>query len=560
MDFTCAELLSLSNSFELFGLGFNYRNKLLMSINGRVTGVPGVESISGVWNGVSGYYQITGYEPITINGYNFGLGKLNSINFSESTDVLYKKYTASLEIIETGNLWNLTGTYYSGIFGSGSNISGGPIFGPEDTYNLKYLNNFTEDTTSSTLNSGEFSRERTVSMSVDSLYSGDPKIYFSGIYSRLFKLDPIATVYNAVYPNYYSGDPITYEQVSYNDVTREYRASQTMTYMTGNPWRWNYRHNIIQEINGNITAIEDGDVISSRINGTNKIYYANIGFDTIESGIYARLSGASNFYITGGGNFLTTGTCPPLFDYPVSSNISRNSLVGQLTYSKTYTNDPAQKLGYIYSYSNDISYSENGDLSISENGDLKSLNSVKPSGFNEIYSVYSSLGTTISGRINSLYTGNYSIFHPCSSGRNLFLENKQETYREYDQEISYSYKYTDSLDIINDTNYYSINASYSYKKPTLTVGYYNLFNDAEIAQRQNQSNPGILSNNILVLGTSKTTIDQYLNKAYEKVAIPSGSGTYLSNMSYSLKPSTNEFNLNMDYTYFEYIPTTETIL
>lgn len=560
MDFTCAELLGLNHSFQLWGDSANYRNITNLSIKGRVTGAPGANSISGVWSGINTFVGFTGYESIIINGYPLGNGRLVNINFDENTDVVSKKYSASIEILETGNLWNYSGIYYSGFYGVGADLSTGPVFGPENARDLKYINSFSEDITSDLSNSGEIKREKSISVEIDGSYTGNPQSFFSGIYSKIFKQDNNLKIFNALYPSYYTGVPVVYESYSYNDVTRQYNASQNFTYSTGNPWTWNYRHNLSYNKDGTITVAEDGDIKSTLYSGSDKNYYGNLGWTQIQSGMFNRVSGVYYLYTTSGQNKLYSGNCSPLINHPISYNLSRNTLVGAITYNKTYTNNPIQKTGYSFSYEDEISADEVGNITVSENGSFKAYGNDRVSGYNLISTAYANETGNIYSRVMSLYTGNYTKIIGCSGDKTLKLNNTEEAYQQYRQQIDYSYVYSDDESVLENDTIRKIVASYSDAEPVLTVGYFNIFNDAEIAQRQDQSSAGIFTNNINIIGKQDTTISNYLERAYTKVVIPSQADTFLSNASYSLKKPTHDFNLTLEYTYFEHPVAPDTIL
>lgn len=560
MDFTCAELLGVNHSFQLWGDAANYRNLTNLSIRGRVTGDPGASSISGVWRGINQLVAFTGVEQITINGHALGSGRLVDINFDEGVDVVKKNYSATLEILETGNLWNYTGIYYSGFYGDGADLSSGPVFGPEEIRSLKYINNFSEETNSDTSNSGEYRREKSISVEIDSSYVGDAKEFFSGIYSKIFKQDNNLRLYNALYPSYYSGDPIVYESFTYNDITRQYTASQNFTYSTGNPWTWNYSHNLSYEKDGTISVSENGDITSTRYSGVDKNYYCNLGWSGVESGIFSRASGVYYLYTTSGQNKLHSGTCSSLINHPLSFSLSRNTLVGTINYSKSFTDNLIQKTGFSYSYEDEISVDDLGNITISENGSYKGLGADRASGYNLISTEYTNNSGNIYNRILSLYTGNYYKVIGCSGARSLRKNNTEETFQQYRQQIDYSYTYSDDRDILENDSILQIKANYNDAQPILMVGYFNIFNDEEVAQRQSQSSPGVFTNSITIIGKQETTIDDYLERAYDKVIVPVQNSTFLSNVNYALKKPTNEFNLSVEYTYFDHPVSPDTIL
>lgn len=556
MNFVCAELLGLSHTFQLWGEMINYRDVRNLSIRGRITGHAGAESISGVWTGMAPYFNFTGYEAISINGYNLGTGRLVSVDFEESTDVVSKPYVAQLELLQTGNLWNATGSFYSGFYGSGANTTLGPIFGPEDLYSPKYLNSFKEDSEFSSSKSGEYKYDRSVSASIDKSYTGNSLTLFANITGKLFTQDNNLQIINAIYPSYYTGiltaSPITSNSLTYDQINNNYSASQSFIFDSSNPWTWNYRHVLNYGKDGYVSVAENGDIKSSRISGTSNIYYANAGWQSIETGIFNRVSGFYRYYITGQPNNIYSGTCNPLVNFPTQFSLSKNNLIGTINYNKSYTDNPAQNSGYFFSYQNEISAGTDGNVSVSENGRYKGQYADRASGFSAVYSAYQSGIPSIYTRSTGFYTGSLNQLFVCPSGRDLNLIKTDETYREYFQEVNYSYQFTDDRDIVNDDNFYRISAVYSDQKPVLQVGYFNISHDSEIAQRQAQSTLGTFTNKVSIVGRPTTTIATYLSGAATKLVVPDGSEVFLSDLNYSLAKNQNEFNFSSTYTYSDY--------
>lgn len=554
MDFNCAELLGFSHSFQLWGEIANYRDVRTLSIKGRIL-ASGGEFISGVWSGMTPYFNFTGYENISINGYGLGTGRLISVSFGEGTDTVSKSYQASIELLQTGNLWNFTGSYYTGFYGTGANISTGPAFGPEDLYNPKYINSLQENFTFSTKKSGEYQYDRSLSMDIDKSYPGVPLTLFGEVKTKLFAQNNDLQILGAVYPSYYYSNPavpITYESLTYDQINRKYAATQSFVFDTGNPWTWNYKHTLNHTKDGFVSVSENGDIRSTRLSGVSKVAYAKEGYAQISTGIFTRSNSFYQYYITGQPNNLYSGTCDPLVNSPTQKSLNINNLVGLISYNNSYTDNPAQKTGYIFSYQDEISADINGIVTVSENGQYKGLHADRTSGFSIIYTAYTGSFPQISGRVSGFYTGALGYFFDCATGRSINKVKTDETFREYFQELTYNHQFSDDRTVVNDANFYRISATYSDQKPVLQVGYFNIINDSEIAQRQAQSTLGVFTNKISVIGRPETTIAKYLSGAYTKVLTPTGVGVFLSDMSYGLVKNNNQFDLSMTYNYSEY--------
>src|SRR4051812_23654173 len=113
IDFSNAKLLSYNRRNDFFGEAFRYASKADLSIEGSIYALDNEEGVTPVWTGMSGFIaSANDYDAIMLNGTNFGSGRVNSLIFKEGNDVRIKDYTANLTVYDTGNLFNLTGTYY----------------------------------------------------------------------------------------------------------------------------------------------------------------------------------------------------------------------------------------------------------------------------------------------------------------------------------------------------------------------------------------------------------------------------------------------------------------
>jgi hypothetical protein len=117
--FPNVSLLGLSQESRFFDAGFHYSTTKNINIQGLVIDLTNSFGISGIWTGQEGITKVIqsaqDYQNLILNGVSFGSGKINSISFSPGLDVRTKTYNASLIIQDSGNLFNLTGFFYSGI-------------------------------------------------------------------------------------------------------------------------------------------------------------------------------------------------------------------------------------------------------------------------------------------------------------------------------------------------------------------------------------------------------------------------------------------------------------
>src|SRR4051794_5707249 len=110
-NFSNARLLGYEHKHNYLGENINFQVQKHLTVDGSIYNLTNTSGVSGVWSGISGFIQGSdNYQPIIINGTNFGSGRINNINFSEGNDVRYKNYQADITILSTGNLYNLITT------------------------------------------------------------------------------------------------------------------------------------------------------------------------------------------------------------------------------------------------------------------------------------------------------------------------------------------------------------------------------------------------------------------------------------------------------------------
>lgn len=135
MIFENATLLSYSHEPKFFGdYGLNYAIEKNLQIKGLLLDLSNTEGVSGVFSGLNDLIKLSkSTDKIIINGHDFGSGYISNIQVDSSTWVRTAEYTADIVIRSTGNLYNMTGSYFTGLnnFINNNNIS--------------FLDNFSED-------------------------------------------------------------------------------------------------------------------------------------------------------------------------------------------------------------------------------------------------------------------------------------------------------------------------------------------------------------------------------------------------------------------------------
>lgn len=543
-----AESLSISRERDIWGDLFNYRNRDIYNVRGRLYGDYSIESVVAIWAGMSGIInEVTGqYIPFSINGVLVGTGKIQSVSFEPATDVRTKNYNVTFELAKTGNLFNLTGSSYQYL----SFISG---IAP-------YLNSFSETQDFSQDNSDTVNFEQTVSIDLNASYSEIAANRYTGAYNSATGFfgsltDAIPSFFPTDFDifdyhvNIYTGlDPIKYRSATYDTINNNYSFTERYTYQTGRLYIHEYNHSLSYGAGGTTTVSEAGFVKASARDTSDRMKYAEIGFSAVQTGIFGRVSGVysrwDELYSTGGCN---------LVNFPTEKSVTRNYLAGQLDYSYTYTNDEAQQNGYSWTRENSINLQPDGYLSISENGSLVGQQKNRTGNFPVVSGAwYGTVKPGITGRIDNLYSETLPFFRSiCPYTGTPVNTNTEETFSEFRGDISYSYSFTDDPSYFASGNFVRIKSTISDNRPVHLVNFFNVVNFGELAQGSLQSTLGTYSNQVEIIGRTNLTVATYLAAATGYLSTPTGL-LYSLPPTYNFSPNSRTFSYQQDHIYTKY--------
>lgn len=117
MIFQNATLLSYSHEPKFFGdYGLNYAIEKNLQIKGLLLDLSNTDGVSGVFSGLNDLITISkSASKIIINDHDFGSGYISNIQVDSSNWVRTAEYTADVVIRSTGNLYNMTGEFFTGL-------------------------------------------------------------------------------------------------------------------------------------------------------------------------------------------------------------------------------------------------------------------------------------------------------------------------------------------------------------------------------------------------------------------------------------------------------------
>jgi hypothetical protein len=532
IDFSNAKLLTYDRRNEFFGEAFRYASKADLTIEGCIYALDNLEGVAPVWSGLSGFISSANdYDAIILNGTNFGSGRVNSLNFKESVDVRLKEYTANLTVYQTGNLYNLSGLYYSGL--NFFNDSNNPIH-LTDTFNENFEFNIKDD--------GSYAYKQTVNLRfISGKMAGNSrsaidmaKSFASGLLSSQVPLGFIDSVHSGWYTQ--SGRR-TYTE-NYNLITNECSFTENfeLDYPSGN-YSIKYSHEINTDQDGVTNVTENG-----RIKGLYAPYAANAesGY-VVEAGqAFDRCSGVMDFYVPSG---------YALAAAHVTSQKKINTILGEIEYGVTFTNDPRFNVDYIWEYTEQLDREQNSCFyRVTENGHIKGRdNNCTYSQKNEnAINAYNIIVTGIAERLSGYYQSGTNLSNP------LKLISSNKRHNPYTADIDYSATYADNLYYGISSGIKKIDYEIEDNQPIIKVNKFGIINAKEIVQSALIYTPGSYTCNIKVQGERGVSNTVLESGALAIVTgnVPTGIH-YLDKASSSYAPNQSLYNLNVSWQYFK---------
>lgn len=534
LNLTNASVLSYSQNSLFFGESFRYQNQKSLTVEGILRDVGNVDGVSGIQSGINNlFFTDEDYSSIIINGYNFGQGRITSISLPDGNDVRTKPYTINVTCYETGNLFNLSGTNYSGMAQSAQN-----------RYDL--LDNLSEDF-SYNRNGESYGYTHNVSIKLN---SGNGVTISPIEMAKIFAANLISG--NTPFGFLTSGENQdigfkTYNE-SYNSITNECSFSENYSRPTNNSGLMVTRTNNFSMNEDGISVVtENGSIKGGFSNGAisigsnqNPVEFNKIIqlIDEISSGSFNRCSGSFSYYSTPGAYPIYTG-------YNVySKNLNPFSKTAEYTIS--YSNDPKQISGCSWNYTNQIT--RNGRYyDLVENGNIIGHGAPQNEGYPKARTFYNTVRSGAYERNYTIYTGYID-----TAALTLRRISESKTSSQFNGVVGYNFAFSDNPINNNDTNgvktqEISVNDSI----PTQLLNKFDLFNNGEIVQPQENSTLGNRSLDIQFSLTRNHNLSSVKNyaKTLANSYIPNGSDVFISSLSYTYNPIQKKFSLNAGWTF-----------
>jgi len=515
LQFQNISTLSLQQQSRFFQAGFNYSNTKNISIEGLLIDLTNSFGVTGIWTGIDlTNKNAIDYQPLIINGVNFGSGRIRDINYNDGNDVRIKTYRASLEVLESGDLFNFTGTYYDGV----------NLVAPQ------YLERFDENWTFNRKENGGYS------------YNHNASITFTTGVGNLNAIESAKTLAKTLFTGanigfaFYSGTTNKqgkrFFSESYNIIDKSCSFTETFDFDVNNgPYSStrNYTTNI-DEL-GVVSVNERGQIRGIENPNYQKALAALNGELT---GSYYRCSGvAFNYFPTGG----------VLVASPISQSRSFDLFNNDLSYDISFNNSLNNFNSYFWDYTQQVSRS-NGIGTIVENGTVVGRQSNPTLSYNAAKAAFTGIRSGIGSRMTPLFLSSFG------SSTN-FLQSKEESHAPYNGQISYSQQHSNDPALIANFGIRRKDISVQSDIPVYSYNKINLFNYKQIIQDDKQSSVGISSINVNMQGDKSVSLQQYLISALSDIntKAPIGNDRYVGDINYSFSPNEGIVDVNAVWIY-----------
>jgi len=518
IDFTNAKILSLNVENKFFGDSFRYASTKAMTIQGTIYDIANQNGIESIWSGISGIVEgANDYDDILLRGVSFGNGRIDSVRFTEGTDVREKDYSISLTVFATGNLFNMTGSYYSG-----ADFSSGYL-----------LESFSENFDFKVDSDLAYSYEQSVSCRFVSNGGSVNTIPVAQSFARSLM---IATLpfgfFTSSYSGFYNEPGRRLYKENYNVITNECSFSESYrlpaTSKTGYSIRYDYQVNLDQK---GVTSIQEHGSILGLIEPLSGSALSGYGIEI--ANLFSRCSGEF-------GQLAASGASP-LNTTRISLQTKINPFEGTIDYTATFNNDPILQYGTSYTWDYTQELRKEGCVNqITEKGQIKGLS---------IYCTYADrYANAVAGYtvVESGISGRATAFASGFGVGPIRQISSSEERSQFQGTISYSAVFNDALVGTSSATIRKIETEISDEMPVALINQFVAFGfggieGKEVVQPTNNSTQGIRTATIKVYGIRSTARNILISQAVTSINanVPPQTDPYIIDAGYTFNPTNN---------------------
>ena len=533
--FDNVRVLAYQHTSVFFGIGLRYRVQKVFTIEGTLLELQNTEGVNATWTKAELLnLQAQDYQPLILNGVNFGTGKVTSIHFIEGNHVQQQKYNLNIECYSDGDLSLVANGVYQGI--NWTNIKCIESLDETLTFSLNEANDKTYDHTISL----RFERD-VANLGVNPINLG--KAFTSELLNNVNFLGFLGD-YNSV-----AGlKKVSTE--SYNEIDFSCSVSQRLEIPNSfqGTYSISFEYSLSLSDKG-ITTISEKSIVQGLTVPLDAS--ASAGF-TSECGDTASYDRSNTIY----GAYAWSSL--PLHSIPFSTTVTKNKFDGKIDCTRVFTNDP-----HIFNYAFwdrtiTISRTIENYYSISEKGSVRGLGRALADKFPRAKAFYDA------NVIPSLFSRISAAYLTAGGTHSSYLVLIKTAYGEaqYLGTIDYERSYTDNNQYVMTSTIKKEEITVETSYPVHVAPIFGIFNHKTVIQPQNTSTPGSRNINVKLKGARGTSMADYLT--YAKALITSegyqtiGTDSFISAANYSLGVNQNDFNLSVHITFFGFYKAFET--
>lgn len=510
---------SVEHQSLFFNAGFNYSTLKNMSVEGYVLDLANSNGVSGIWTGINAVIDnAQDYQIIYLNGVSFGSGKVNSISFSEDVDVRKKTYSADLSIMESGNLFNMTGDYYGFEFDSPS-----------------FIEEFNEDYNFQQKTNGGYAYNHSATIRFSSGGQGNDTIILAQALAK--KMFTGANLGFAFYSGFTNKQGKRFFTERYNKIDGGCAFEESFDFdaNSGNySALYNNRYELAQD--GLITVIEQGEIRGIENPNFEK---AQLALNAEVGTAYSRAVDVFNIYAPSGANSLMSTPTTKQFSYNLFDNV--------IGYNVTFNNDIANSGLFFWNY--DTSAERSAGISkISENGQLIGHTNTQREGFNIAKEAFLGVKSGISARVAQYYN------QYVGTGV-LFLETKSENYAPINAEVNYNYQFSDEPVLVGVGGVKRIYVEQTTVKPLYSYNIFDVPNAGQVPQLSYAGSQGEKSLQIRLVGEYNVPLNTYLSNAVTvaNTEVPAGTNVRIVAANYTFSPNEKAVEVQLRWLYNNFV-------
>lgn len=524
LNFPNVSLLSLVQDSRFFDAGFNYSTSKRLTVNGVLLDLINSQGVSGIWTGLNGLVNTVGlnlnFQPLILNGVNFGSGRIQNLSFSPGIDVQTKTYTADLLVSDTGSLTNFTGFYYSGI----------------DISNFQYLQDFSEDYNFTRKENGGYAYTHSASIRFNS--GSAASLNAIGAAKALVKtLFTGSNLGFAFYSGYTNKAGKRFYTENYNLIDNACSFNETFDFDSYSGTYSVLRTNKYDLTEAGLITVTEVANIKGIIDPTFET--ASAALKAEAGGAFSRCSGVYSLYAPGGSY--------PLLATPLVQSYVMDFFNNNLGYTLGYTTQINNSGLYFWDYTQQIDLTE-GIVKAREAGQIQGDGANRSIAYGNAVTAFTGVVLPgLYGRMGAFYL---SEINPTPA--TYFIETQQQAYSPMKGLVTYDYSFTNES-VINGTNGTKrIDVKVNGENPVYLYGKFSIVNGREIIQDEQQSTLGDVTYDMTLKGEKILPLSSYLADAKAQLnnllvsgAPPGNIAFYISEAGYSFSPNSNTVSVSM---------------